>query len=94
MGNPPKKKGPPRKTAPPKEDGTSDDDEPQNSDRKSCPICGHGNYKYARGVHNHIRKKHPHYKQLYEMKTKISEACRHEKRRCPNCNSLQANLSR
>ena len=74
MGNPPKKKGPPQKTAPPKED-TSDDDEeePQNSDRKSCPICGHGNYKYARGVHYHIRKKHPHYKQLYEMKNKIKK---------------------
>ena len=68
-----------KKRDPPKEDGTSDEDEPQNSERKSCPICGHGNYKYARGVHRHITRKHPGYKKLSEMKLKISEACRAEK---------------
>ena len=84
-----------KKRDPPKEDGTSDDDdEPQNSERKSCPICGHGNYKYPRGVHYHIQRKHPGYTKLSENKLKISEACRAEKVRCPNCNSLQANLSR
>ena len=84
----------PQKKPPPKEGSSSDEEADNSSGKKSCPICGYGNYKYARGVHTHIQRKHPGYKKLSEMKMKISEACRAEKRRCPNCNSLQANLSR
>ena len=79
-----------------REDKSSDEEESVESagTTRSCPICGHGNYRYPRGVHTHIQKKHPGYKKMSEMKLKISEACRAEKRKCPNCNSLQSNLNR
>ena len=53
-----------------KEDKSSDEEESAGTTR-SCPICGHGNYRYARGVHTHIQKKHPGYKKMSEMKMKI-----------------------
>ena len=85
----------PQKKPLPKKGSRSDDvvDNSSNSKKKSCPICGHGNYKYGHGVQWHIKKKHPEYKKFsFEMKQ--SEACRAERTKCPNCNSWQARLSR
>ena len=81
------KTAPPKK--PPTKEGSTSDDEGYK-----CPICDKGPYQHARSVHEHIRKKHPHYKQLVEMKEKIKAATNSPKKKCPYCKRLQSNLLR
>ena len=71
-----------------------EEEEEEASTSSSCPICGHGHYKHPRSVHQHIKRKHPGYKKLSEMKVRISEATRMLKEKCPHCQAMRTQLKR
>ncbi len=85
-------KSPPKKKKPRAETSSSSDEDDGN--KNSCPICGHGNYRNPRSIHQHIKRKHPNYAKLSEMKARISEASREPKQKCPHCHCMKSKLSR
>ena len=48
----------------------------------------------AHVLFQHSLRKHPGYKKLADMKMRIQQACKEDKKTCPNCNVSVANLSR
>ena len=48
----------------------------------------------AHVLFQHYLRKHPGYKKLADMKMRITQACKEDKKTCPNCNLSVTNLSR
>lgn len=48
----------------------------------------------AHVLFQHSLRKHKGYKKLADMKMRIQQACKEDKKTCPNCNVSVANLSR